>query len=125
MELERKNYAQLGEPVGPYAHAVKHNGVLHLSGITAFGTEAEQGDIATQTHAIFDQIGQLAELEGSSLKRIIKATIFVTSLSDIDSLRDALFKGYNGHLPASSLIEVSALFLPELKIEIEAMIAVD
>ena len=40
MKIDRINYQELDEPVGPYVHAVKHNGVLYLSGITAFGTPA-------------------------------------------------------------------------------------
>ncbi|WP_368483939.1 hypothetical protein [Pseudomonas fluorescens] len=35
-----------------------------------------------------------------------------------------LVQHYNGHFPASSLVEVSKLFSPELNIEIEAIFGV-
>ena len=54
MTIERKNYPQLSEPVGPYVHAVKHQGVLYLSGLTAFGTSAQSGSAAEQVGVIFD-----------------------------------------------------------------------
>lgn len=51
-------------------------------------------------------------------------TIFVTELTDIEQLRSALFSYYEDNLPASCLVQVKSLFVPELKIEIEAVVAV-
>lgn len=53
----------------------------------------------------------------------MKVTLFVTSFEDIDALRQVLFHYYGDHLPASSLVQVSALFSSDLKIEIEAVMA--
>jgi 2-iminobutanoate/2-iminopropanoate deaminase len=39
----RKNYASRGEVTAPYVHAVSHNQPLYVSGLTAFGTPANQG----------------------------------------------------------------------------------
>lgn len=39
--VERKNYEKLAPPVGPYSHAVKYGNTLYLSGLTAYGTEAQ------------------------------------------------------------------------------------
>ena len=125
MHLERKNYTQLGEPVGPYVHAVQYQGVLYLSGLTAFGTSAQDGDLAAQAKAIFEQIDQIARAEQSGLENIIKVTMFITDFSEIAALRTTLFEIYGPELPASSLVQVSRLFAPELKIEIEAMLAVE
>ena len=36
-----------------------------------------------------------------------------------------LFKHYGSNLPASSLVQVNRLFSPDLKIEVEAVIAVE
>lgn len=124
MEIERKNYAQLDAPVGPYVHGVKYNGFLFLSGITAFGTPAQGADMAAQADAVFDQIAVMARAENTDLRNIIKVGVFVTSLGEVDALREVLFRRYGTHLPASSLIKIDALFAPELKIEVEAVLAV-
>jgi len=121
--LQRKNYAALGQITAPYVHAVSHNGTLYVSGLTAHGTSAGQHDIAAQAEAIFDQLEVITLAEQTSLQNLIKVTIFITSFVDIDSLRKVLFKRYGSDLPASSLVQVSALFAPELLIEIEAVIA--
>ena len=123
MQPERKNYPQLGDVKAPYVHAVKHGNTLYVSGLTAFGTPAQKGSIAEQAEAIFSQLHQIATAEGISLASLLKVTIFVTSLKDLDSLRVVLFRHFDQHLPASSLVEVSGLFSPDLSVEIETIFA--
>lgn len=124
MTIERKNYAALGNPVGPYVHATKCNGMLFLSGLTAFGTEAQGRGIAEQAATIFQQVQHIAAQEGTSLAALVKVTIFVTKPDQLDSLRAVLFKTYGEHLPASSLVHVAGLFSPEINIEIEVILSV-
>ncbi|MGJ0128678.1 RidA family protein [Pantoea sp. RHCKP32] len=120
---ERKNYPQLGDVKAPYVHAVKHGSTLYVSGLTAFGTAAQQGEIAEQAEAIFEQLRLVAEAEQTSLGALLKVTIFVTSFTEINALREVLYRYYGDHLPASSLVQVSGLFSPDLRIEIEAIFA--
>ena len=125
MQIERKNYSHLNAPVGPYVHAVSYNGFLFLSGLTALGTSAQHQDFAAQVEAIFEQIEKIFEAESISFSQLIKVTIFVTELGEVDQLRRVLFDHYQTNLPASSLVQVTRLFAPELKIEIEAIAAVN
>lgn len=120
---ERKNYPQLGEVKAPYVHAVKHGVTLYVSGLTAFGTAAQQGDMAEQAEAIFNQLRAVAAAEHTSLASLLKVTIFITSFTEITALREVLYRNYGEHLPASSLIQVSGLFSTDLHIEIEAIFA--
>lgn len=117
----RKNYPELGEVKAPYVHAVKHGGTLYISGLTAFGTVAQHKGIAEQAEEIFCQIRKIISAEGSDFSALIKVTIFITSFKEIDELRKVLYRNYGDHLPASSLVEVSRLFSPDLSIEIEAI----
>jgi len=76
MMPERKNYPQLGEVKAPYVHAVKHGATLYVSGLTAFGTAAQQGDMAEQAEAIFNQLRAVAAAEhtGSALSQLRRAS---------------------------------------------------
>ena len=123
MPLERINYPELGMPVGPYTHAVIHGNALYTSGFTAFGTPEQHASISDQAKAIFSQLETIAKAQNTSLENLVKVTIFVTDMSDMDSLRLALVEIYGDHTPASSLIKIEALFALELKIEIEAIFA--
>ncbi len=124
MKPIRKNYNILDKPVGPYVHAVKHNNLLYLSGLSAFGSKTQSKSIEFQTKEIFNQIEKIAKAENSSLQNIIKVTIFVTNFENISELRTTLFEIYKEDLPASSLVKIESLFHPDLKIEIEAIIAI-
>lgn len=124
MAIQRKHYDHLGPIVGPYSHAVKHNDTLYVSGVTAFGSPAQNQSIVQQADFIFTQLAKLAEAENSSLASLLKVTIFVTHLEDVDALRDVLFRHYGEHLPASSLVQVSSLFSPKVSIEVEAVFAI-
>jgi 2-iminobutanoate/2-iminopropanoate deaminase len=121
--LQRKNYSQLARPVGAYVHAVEANGMLYLSGLTAFGMPEQGQGLAAEARAVFTQIGLIAEAEGTSLASLVKVTIFVTSLDDLSALRAALFEIYGENLPASSLVKVEGLFSPKIHIEVEAVLS--
>ncbi|WP_434585400.1 RidA family protein [Klebsiella sp. R390] len=119
----RKNYPELGEVKAPYAHSVRHGDTLYISGLTAFGTPAQQSGIAEQAEEIFCQIRKIVTAEGADFSSLIKVTIFITSFEEINALREVLYRHYGEHLPASSLVEVSRLFSSDLKIEIETVFA--
>lgn len=121
--VERKNYDALPTAVGPYSHAVKSSNTLYLSGFTAFGTAAQGKSMAEQAEAIFEQIKAVAEAEGVDMRSLVKVTTFITDFGQVKELRPVLIRNYEDHLPASSLVEVSNLFSPELNIEIEAIFA--
>ncbi len=121
--IERKYYKQLGEPVGPYAHAVRHKDTLYVSGLTAMGSSAQKGTITEQAKVIFDQIHAITQSEGVTLDSLIRITIYVTHWRDIDQLRALLYQQYGSNFPASSLIQVQGLFSPDLQIEIETIFA--
>jgi len=123
MVIERKNYPMLPQPVGAYVHAVSYQGLLYLSGLTAFGTAAQTGDLVEQAEAIFGQMRDILRAEGIGFERLLKVTLFVTDLADLGRLREVVFRYYQADLPASSLVQVKGLFLPDLKIEVEAIIA--
>ncbi|CAM6370536.1 Enamine deaminase RidA, house cleaning of reactive enamine intermediates, YjgF/YER057c/UK114 family [Leclercia adecarboxylata] len=117
----RKNYPELGEVKAPYVHSIKHGSTLYVSGLTAFGTPAQHKGIVEQAEEIFSQLRKIVSVEGADFSALIKVTIFITSFEEIAALREVLYRNYGHHLPASSLVEVSRLFSPDLSIEIEAI----
>ncbi len=121
MTLTRQNYEALGLPVGPYTHAVRHANTLYTSGFTAFGTKAHMSGAGEQTSAVLEHLGYIAKQYDRTLADLIKVTVFITDAADIPSIRDALEAGYGSTVPASSLVMVSGLFAPELRVEIEAV----
>ncbi|MEH6448718.1 MAG: RidA family protein [Oleispira sp.] len=125
MSIQRINYDVLGEVLGPYTHSVIHHNTLYTSGLTAFGNSAQTEGMAAQTRAVFAQLIHICEAHNVTLENLIKVTLFVSNFTEMDLLRATLFELYGSDIPASSLIKVDALFSADLKIEIEAIIALD
>ncbi len=123
METDHKLYPQLVKPFGAFCHAVRANGFLFLSGFTAGNTPAQSGDIVEQTEAILDQIKGILDAEGAAFKDVVKVVVYVTELDKLQEIHDVRFRYFGDTLPASTLVQVSALVRPELKIEIEAVVA--
>ncbi|ABC30966.1 putative translation initiation inhibitor, yjgF family [Hahella chejuensis KCTC 2396] len=121
--IRRQNYAALGQPVGPYCHATSFNGMLFISGLTAYDGSGVGKPVAQQIDAIFAQIRHIAEAEGVGLDRILKVTVYIKSTEHMATVREGLNKHYQGAFPASTLLEVSRFFSPEVDIEIEAVVA--
>lgn len=123
MPVTRANYEDLGLPVGPYTHAVTHNSTLYTSGFTAFGTKAQTGTAGEQTSAVLDQLAFIAAQHGKTLSDLIKVTVFVKDPEDIPGIRAALTHRYSNAVPASSLVMIAGLFSADLRVEIEAILA--
>ncbi|MNH29111.1 2-aminomuconate deaminase [compost metagenome] len=121
--LKRINYPQLPAPGGPYVHAVRHGDTLYVSGLTAFATEAQGQTAQQRTQAVLEQLATITAAEGTNLKGLIKITVFLTEIGDLQAIRPVLFDYFDGALPACSLVAVSALFSPQVSVEIDAVVA--
>lgn len=72
-QMVRKNYPELGEVKAPYVHSVKHGNTLYISGLTAFGTRAQQAGIGAQAEEVFTQIRTVARAEGIDFPLLSKS----------------------------------------------------
>lgn len=129
MEREWLEYPDLA-PSGPtYSRAVRAGNTLYISGCTARGTNVEGGSATDQLRVTLDRVVSIVELEGGSAIDIVKMTTFVTSMSDWWPTTEEQQQLYDEHFgeekPANSLVEISALALPGLVIEIEAIAVLD
>ena len=123
MDIRRRDYPDIGQPGGPFCHAVRAGDLLFISGATAGGTEAAHGTAAQQAEAVLKKLSHILAAEGASLANVVKVTVFVTDISEraeIARVREQYFRGVN---PASTLVQVAALAAPNLKLEIEAIAA--
>ena len=82
-------------------------------------------EIEAQYHQALDNINSIVISEGGTFKDVARITIFLTEKPD-----NALIKQSNKHYfseqpPAMSWIYVSELFRPDVKVEIEAIAAVN
>jgi 2-iminobutanoate/2-iminopropanoate deaminase len=115
----------LPAPLSHYTDAVRFGDILFVSGLTAHNGEGKLvggDDAAAQTRQILLNLKLVLEAAGATLADVLKVTVFLTDINDraaINPVRQAFFGAAR---PASTLIEVSRLALPEMKVEIEAVV---
>ena len=93
-----------------------------VAGMTARnGTQVLADDEYGQARAIFEKIEKLVSAAGASMANVVKVVIYVTDISRREEVWRARREFFSGDFPVSTLVEVSALAMPELKVEIEAI----
>jgi len=113
--------------IGPYSHAIVHNGTVFCSGQIPLDpvTMAIVGDtIEIQTEQVMKNIKRVLEAAGTDLDNIIKATIFLSTMADFAGMNQVYEAALKGHKPARSAFEVGRLPKDAL-VEIECIAAVD
>lgn len=96
---------------------------VFIAGMTSrTGTEVEGGaSMYGQARAIFTKIQHLMEAAGGHMDDIVKVVIFVTDIKRREEVWQARREFFHGDFPVSTLVEVRALAVPELLVEVEAI----
>ena len=113
--------------LGPYAQAVKHQGLLFLSG--QLGLDPETGalkgdDVLSQTRQALSNLEAVCAEANTHLHHALKLTLFLRDLNQFGVVNDLLASTLKQPYPARSTVEVSRLPKDAL-IEIDAIVAVD
>ena len=107
----------------PYSQAIRANGLVFVSGQLGLKPDHAEmvGDtIEEQTRQIFDNLEAILAAAGSGLERIVKTTVFLTSLDDFQGMNSVYAERVGDTPPARSTIEVAGLPSGAL-VEIEAI----
>ncbi len=120
------NPATLTKPPG-YTHVVEARGgrTVYLSGQVAFDSAGElvgAGDFEAQARQTFSNIKAGLEAVGLNFSHVVKINLFVLDVSNLPTLRRVRDEFVNlEHPPASTLVQVAALFRPEFLFEADAI----
>lgn len=116
------------DPYEPFllSQGMRFGGLLFISGQAGAADDGRivPGGFLAQGRQAFANLRRALEAGGSSLKDVIKVTIFVTDMGhfgDVVALRREFF---GAPYPADTIAQVQALYDPAAMIEIEAIAAV-
>ena len=119
------NPSGMAPPTG-YSYAIKKTGSpVFISGQVALdgaGKLVGENDVAAQVEQVFQNLRTVVQAAGGSLDDVVKITIYVTDASyrpAVTAARQRHFK--EGQYPASTYLVVSALAVPQLLVEVEAV----
>ena len=110
-----------------FSQAVEITGsqrTLVCSGQTAMGPDGSPpttSDMAEQVHATFANLATVLEAAGMTMADVVKLTVYTTDVDALLAEYETAAQALAPNLPAMSLIGVTRLAFPELKVEIEAI----
>lgn len=97
--------------VGPYSQAVKHNGLVFVSGQIPVDpkTGTIPSDIVGQTKQALDNLGNVLEAAGSSLSKTLRVTVFIKDMSQFGEINKIYAEYFTEPYPSRSCVEASDL----------------
>ena len=112
-----------------YTHVVKAGNTIYIAGQVAqdeHGQLVGPGDFVAQANQVSANLGRALAAAGAGFEHLVKTTVYVTDPRYRELLRDVRAK-YLGSAPppASTLVVVAGLALPEYLLEIEAVAVVE
>ena len=100
-------------PIGPYNQVVAFNGMLFVSGQIALDPASGElvlTDIETETHRVLQNLKAILEAAGSSLEKVLKATVFVKDMNLFGRINVVYGEYFKPEFaPARELVQVSEL----------------
>ena len=107
-------------PVSHYCHAVRADAHIWVSGIVGMDASGHvPDDVVEQFDLAVDVMDQCLKAAGAGPEHVVKVQLFLTDITDRASINPRRIAYFGDHRPASTLVEVSALVDPRLKVEIE------
>ena len=119
--IQRILLDDLPGPVSHYCHVVRANDRVWISGMVGIRKDGSvPEDVETQFKVAIDCLDCALRAAGGRPEHIVKVQVFLTDVNDRIKINPIRENYFGTHRPASTLVEVSGLISPELKVEIEA-----
>jgi 2-iminobutanoate/2-iminopropanoate deaminase len=107
----------------PYSQAIRVGELVFVSGQLALRpghAEMTGTTIGEQTEQVMKNLAAILEAAGSGIERLVKTTVFLTSLADFQGMNEVYARYVGDRPPARATVEISALPSGAL-VEIEAV----
>ena len=98
--------------------------VVFLAGqvpLSADGKLVGEGDFVAQCRQVFENLKTVLEQAGATFENIVKVTVYMTDITNLQRYREIKAEYVTGRQPASTSLEVTNLAFPPLLVEVEAV----
>jgi reactive intermediate/imine deaminase len=115
----------LNEPISHYTDAVRFKDTLYISGLAPLDEDSNLvggDDPAAQTRQIFLNMQKILQAAGATFADVLRVTVYLTEIEDRKKINPVRQEFFGATRPASTLIEVSKLAIPRMRVEIEAIV---
>ena len=98
--------------IGPYEQAIKAGEFIYTAGQIPIDPQSGNliaGGIAEQTRQVLENLKAVLEAAGSSLDKVVKATVFLKNMADFAALNEVYGEYLGKAKPARSTVAVAEL----------------
>jgi 2-iminobutanoate/2-iminopropanoate deaminase len=81
------------------------------------------GDIAAQTHRVFQNIGEILKAGGTSFDQVVRTTVFLADMDDFAAMNEVYATYFTSPAPARATVQVSRL-PKDARVEIDVIAAI-
>jgi enamine deaminase RidA (YjgF/YER057c/UK114 family) len=121
MPIERLMVDGQPKPFSHYCHVVKAGNQIWVSGTVGIAADGSIPDgVVEQFEIAIANMDACLKAVGAGAEHVVKVVVYLTDVDDRGKINPVRQRYFGAHRPASTLVEVSALVAPELKVEIEA-----
>jgi 2-iminobutanoate/2-iminopropanoate deaminase len=107
----------------PYSQAIRANGLVFVSGqipLRPGSPDLVGPGITEQTEQVFANLRAILEEAGSSLDRLVKTTVFLSTMDDFQGMND-VYRRHVGDVPPARATVAAAGLPSGALVEIEAV----
>lgn len=109
-----------------YSHVVAASGrIVAVAGQVALDAEGAlvgAGDLRAQAVQVFENLGRALAAVGASFADVVKLTVYCTDIAVLPLVREIRDRYIDtARAPASTAVQVVALFRPEFLLEVDAL----
>ena len=98
--------------IGPYSQAIRANGFVFVSGQIPLDPATQQlvaGNVQAQTERVLENLKGIVEAAGSSLDRVVRATVFLADMNEFAAMNEVYGRYFQNQPPARSTVQVARL----------------
>jgi 2-iminobutanoate/2-iminopropanoate deaminase len=118
-EVETSTPPGTPTPIGPYNHIAKVGPFISIGGTAGVDPVTGQlagPDVAAQTTQILKSFRTMLQSVGSDLDHVLHINIFLLEMRDFEAMNRAYVEGMGTHRPARTVIGVSELPKPGVRL---------
>src|SRR5438132_14168477 len=98
--------------IGPYSQAVRFSNMIYASGQIALDPATGNlvdGDFSAQVRRVFDNLKAVLRQSGADFRNVTKATVYLTDLTNFQTMNSIYAEYFGEHKPARSTVGVAQL----------------
>lgn len=98
--------------IGPYSQAIRAGSLVFVSGqipLDPATATMVEGDITVQTHRVLRNLAGILQAAGSSLERVVRATVYLSDMADFAAMNEVYGTYFTSPAPARSTVQAARL----------------